>query len=147
LLTNSFIKLIFNNYYLYLSLKHLIISSSINTGCPCFAINTLPSVVRFAVVGLSLNSCSLGHSASDDLKSSNPAIALQTQKVVVLQQRVDAQEKAYKDVKQEVKDREKAVDNQKELADVEKKKLAGLKDQLDGAKQNLKGVKTQAKVQ
>jgi uncharacterized protein YlxW (UPF0749 family) len=109
--------------------------------------NNLLSVVCFTIVGLSLSSCSLGHSASDDLKSSNPAVALQAQKVVELQQQVDAQEKAYKDMKDEVKDREKAVDNQKDLADIEKKKLAGLKDQLDGAKQNLKGVKTQAKVQ
>lgn len=109
--------------------------------------NTLFSVTCFALVGITLSSCSLGHSASDDLKSSNPAVALQAQKVVELQQQVDAQEKAYKDVKEGVRDREKAVDNQKDMADVEKKKLAGLKDQLDGAKQNLKGVKTQAKAQ
>lgn len=104
-------------------------------------------LARVAVAGLLLSSCSLGHSASDDLKSSNPAVALQAQKVVDLQQQVDAQEEVYKDMKEEVKDREKSVDNQKELADTEKKKLAALKDQLGGAKQNLKGVKTQAKVQ
>lgn len=108
---------------------------------------TFFSLARFAVAGLALSSCSLGHSASDDLKSSNPAVALQAQKVVDLQQQVDAQEKAYKDQKDVVKNREKAVDNQKDRADTEKKKLDGLKDQLDGAKQNLKGVKTQAKTQ
>ena len=97
--------------------------------------------------GLTLSSCSLGHSASNDLKSSNPAVALQAQKVVELQQQVDAQKRAYADRKNVVKDRERAVDNQKEQADIEKKKLEGLKQQLDGAKQNLKGVKTQAKTQ
>lgn len=100
-----------------------------------------------ALVGLTLSSCALGHSASDDLKSNNPAVALQAQKVVELQQQVDAQEKILNDQKDALKDREKAVDSQKDQAAIEKKKLDGLKDQLDGAKQNLKGVKTQAKAQ
>lgn len=109
--------------------------------------NTIFSVACVAVIGLTLSSCSLGHSASDDLKSSNPAVALQAQKVVDLQQQVDAQERAYKDQKEVVKNREQAVDNQKDAADTEKQKLEGLKDQLNGAKQNLKGVKAQAKAQ
>lgn len=54
--------------------------------------NITLSFTRFAVIGLVLSSCSLGHSASDDLKSSNPAVALQAQKVVDLQQQVDAQD-------------------------------------------------------
>jgi len=105
------------------------------------------SLASVAVIGCTLSSCSLGHSASDDVKSNNPAVAQQAQKVVELQQQVDAQEKVVKDQKDVVKNREKAVDNQKDLTDTEKKKLDGLKDQLNGAKQNLKGVKTQAKVQ
>lgn len=108
--------------------------------------NTFFALAGAAALGLTLSSCSLGHSASDDLKSNNPAVALQAQKVVELQQQVDAQEKILNDQKDAVKDREKAVDSQKDQADIEKKKLAGLKDQLDGAKQNLKGVKTQAKL-
>lgn len=112
-----------------------------------FNMNTLISFAGIVVIGLTLSSCSLGHSASDDLKSANPAVALQAQKVVDLQQQVDAQERAYKDQKNAVKEQEKSVDNQKELADTEKKKLEGLKDQLKGAQQNLKGIKTQAKAQ
>lgn len=108
--------------------------------------NTFFALTGAAALGLALSGCSLGHSASDDVKSNNPAVALQAQKVVDLQQQVDAQEKILNDQKDAVKDREKAVDSQKDQADVEKKKLAGLKDQLDGAKQNLKGVKTQAKI-
>ncbi|RZL14372.1 MAG: hypothetical protein EOO62_05645 [Hymenobacter sp.] len=108
--------------------------------------HTFFALTGAAVLGLALSGCSLGHSASDDLKSSNPAVALQAQKVVDLQQQVDAQEKILNDQKDALKDREKAVDSQKDQADIEKKKLAGLKDQLNGAKQNLKGVKTQAKI-
>jgi len=95
--------------------------------------NTFFPLTRFAVVGLALSGCSLGHSASNDVNSSNPAVALQAQKIVDLEQQVATQEKA--------------VDTQNNLADVEKKKLDGLKQQLDGAKQNLKGVKTTAKTQ
>jgi hypothetical protein len=94
----------------------------------------------FALVCLAGSGCSLGHSVSDDLKSTNPAVVLQAQKVVDLQQQVDAQENA-------VKDRERAVAKQKDEADAEKSRLEALKNQLDGAKQNLKGVKTQAKMQ
>lgn len=108
--------------------------------------NTFFAFATTAALGLTLSACSLGHSASDDLKSSNPAVALQAQKVVDLQQQVDAQGKILNDQKDAVKDREKAVDSQKDQADIEKKKLEGLKQQLDGAKQNLKGVKTQAKI-
>lgn len=98
-----------------------------------------------AIAALTLGSCSLGHSASDDVNSSNPAVAAQAQKVVELQQQVDAQKKAVKDQERVVKSRENAVDSQKDVADTEKQKLDGLQQQLDGAKQNLKGVKTQAK--
>ncbi|WP_216688104.1 hypothetical protein [Hymenobacter siberiensis] len=72
-------------------------------------------------LGLAGSGYSLGHSASDDLKSTNPAVVLQAQKVGDLQQQVDAQEKAYSDQKDAVKDRERAVDKQKEEADVDKK--------------------------
>ena len=101
----------------------------------------------FALVCLAGSGCSLGHSVSDDLKSTNPAVVLQAQKVIDLQQQVDAQEKSYNNQKDAVKDRERAVEKQKDEADIEKKRLEALQNQLDGAKQNLKGVKTQAKVQ
>jgi len=73
-----------------------------------------------------LGSCSIGHSVSDDANSNNPALAAQAQKVQVLEQQVQDQER---------------------IADAEKTKLDGLKQQLEGAKENLKGVRTQAKVQ
>ncbi|MET4074507.1 hypothetical protein [Hymenobacter sp. UYCo722] len=101
----------------------------------------------FALVCLAGSGCSLGHSVSDDLKSTNPAVVLQAQKVIDLQQQVDAQEKSYNNQKDAVKDRERAVEKQKDEADIEKKRLEALQNQLDGAKQNLKGVKTQAKTQ
>ncbi len=46
--------------------------------------NTLSSLACIAAFGLTMSSCVLGHSASDDLKSSNPAVALQAQQVVDL---------------------------------------------------------------
>ncbi len=95
--------------------------------------NSIISLTRVVTIGLVLSGCSLMRSASDDVNSSNPAVALQAQKIVSLQQQVDAQKKI--------------VEDQKSLTDNEKKKLDGLTQQLDGAKQNLKGIKTQAKAQ
>lgn len=93
--------------------------------------NTFFAFAGATTLGLALSGCSLGHSASDDLKSNNPAVALQAQKVVDLQKQVDEQEKI--------------LNHQKDQADLEKKRFEALEQQLDGAKQNLKGVKRQAR--
>ena len=77
--------------------------------------------------GAALSNCAVlpgGGSASQDVNSSNPAVAAQAQKVVGL---------------------ENEVKQQKAIFDAEKTKLDGLEMQLKGARQNLKGLKTQAK--
>ena len=99
----------------------------------CEPANFLPDMTMHPLLlGLSLltatlfGSCSIGHSAADDVNSSNPTVAAQAQKVQALEQQVQDQGK---------------------VTDAEKTELAGLKQQLDGAKENLKGLRTQAKVE
>ncbi|MDJ0363828.1 hypothetical protein QMK33_01590 [Hymenobacter sp. H14-R3] len=48
--------------------------------------NTFFSLALVAVLGLTLRSYSLGHSVSNDLKSSSPAVASQAQRVVDIRQ-------------------------------------------------------------